>query len=278
MGKTGDESLLGWQAFGLGFLETGGFTLKGQPGNEKPRMHRIVADEAIINRMGFNNPGAEKAAQTLAYVKPRLRIPLFINVGKGKDTAIENAPKEYADIVEILWLCGDGFVLNVSSPNTLGLRALQGKDFLRAVVQAVQDRTKRLPLGRHREPKPILVKVAPDLTDPELDDVLLVLTELRVSGVIATNTTIGREGLSVPTDKAWGLSGPPLFPKSLRMVRYIHVKAPELPIIGCGGIRSLETAYQMRCAGARLLQLYTGLVYHGPRLVPTINRGLSCQL
>ena len=179
MDKTG-QRLPAWQAFGFGFLEAGGFTYKPQPGNPKPRMFRLEKDRAIINRMGFNNPGAEQGARNLARVKPRLNVPLFINMGKGKDTPLEEAPKEYADILECLWPYGDAFVINVSSPNTLNLRALQGKEFFEHVVEAVQARAHRMPLRRGQEPKAILVKIAPDLSDAELDDVISVGRKRRI--------------------------------------------------------------------------------------------------
>src|SRR3989338_5553409 len=277
MDKTG-EALLGWQCFGFGFLEVGGFTRLAQSGNDKPRLFRLLKDRAIINRMGFNNPGATCASVTLADIRPRLRVPLFVNIGKSRDVPLSDAPADYAQTLDILYPHGDIFVVNVSSPNTLNLRKLQGKAFLKDILRAVREKSARHPHAPGKDLKPVLVKLAPDLTAEELNEALEAVVEEGASGIIAANTTISREGLIEPIDEAGGLSGPPLFRRMVAMVRHIHTRLPALPIIAVGGIRGADTAYQTLLAGASLAQLYTGLVYEGPGLVEKINRGLAARL
>lgn len=274
MDKTG-EVLLGWQCLGFGFLEVGGFTRFPQSGNEKPRLFRLVKDRSIINRMGFNNPGAVAAKDTLANISARIRIPLFINIGKSKDVPLAQAPADYAQTFDILYPWGDAFVVNVSSPNTLNLRTLQGKAFLKDILRAIREKSVRHPRAPGEDLKPVLVKIAPDLSQEELDEALEAVVEENASGIIATNTTVSRDGLIEPINETGGLSGPPLFRRMVAMVRYIHNKLPSLPIIGVGGICSAGTAYQALIAGANLVQMYTGLVFEGPGLVRKINRGLA---
>lgn len=274
MDKTG-EALLGWQCFGFGFLEVGGFTRFPQSGNEKPRLFRLLKDFSIVNRMGFNNPGAEAARDTLAKISARIRVPLFINIGKSKDAPLAQAAEDYAQTFDILYPWGDVFVVNVSSPNTLNLRKLQGKAFLKDILRAVREKSVRHPRAPGEDLKPVLVKLAPDLSEEELGEVLETVAEENASGIIATNTTVSREGLIEPINETGGLSGPPLFRRAVEMVRYIRARLPTLPIIGVGGMHNTDTAYQMLLAGANLVQLYTGLVYEGPGLVKRINRGLA---
>lgn len=276
MDKTG-EAVLGWRCFGFGFLEVGGFTRFPQKGNGKPRLFRAAQDRALINRMGFNNPGAEKVAVTLEAVAAVMpEPPLFINIGKSKDVPLEDAPGDYAQTFGRLYPYGDAFVINVSSPNTPGLRELQGKTHLKEILRAIREKALRHPhpLGQNMELKPVLVKISPDLYGTELDEVLEAVTEENASGIVATNTTTSREGLFETTGEAGGLSGPPLFGRAVAMVRYIHERLPELPIIGVGGISSEEAALDMLLAGANLIQLCTGLVYEGPFLVRRINKNL----
>src|SRR3989338_287760 len=215
----------GWQNIGFGFLEVGDVTPLPQTGNKKKRVFRLVRDRAIINRMGLNGPGAEAVAEILRAVRSRIKVPLFINIGKGKDTPLENAPDDYAFVMGRLYPYGDAFVANVSSPNTKDLRMLQGKNYLDAIILEMQKKRERLMRNGGKQPwKPILVKIAHDLSPKETNEILEVCVERNVDGIIATNTTISREGVSddLLAEEAGGLSGPPLFPKALEMVRYIH--------------------------------------------------------
>ncbi|WP_426490232.1 quinone-dependent dihydroorotate dehydrogenase [Hymenobacter sp. 102] len=261
-------------ALGFGFVEIGTVTPRPQPGNPQPRLFRLPQDAALVNRMGFNNHGAEAAA---ARLRQRRNRDLIIggNIGKNKDTPNELAAHDYVACVEALHEVVDYFVVNVSSPNTPGLRQLQEREPLIELLQQVQERNQSLP-----RPRPLLLKIAPDLTDPQLDDILLIARETNLSGLVATNTTISRDNLTTPAADvanlgAGGLSGKPLRRRATEVIRYLsqHSRG-NLPIIGVGGIHSAQDAREKLEAGACLLQLYTGFIYEGPSLVQQINREL----
>ncbi|MDO8623953.1 MAG: quinone-dependent dihydroorotate dehydrogenase [bacterium] len=275
MTKSGRE-LLGWWMFGFGFLEMGGITKDRQAGNKGTRMFRNVPARVLFNRMGFNNPGAYNTALFLCRSAP-LECPLFINIGKSKSATNEKAAADYAETFETLYQYGDVFVLNPSSPNTPGLRELQGKVFLRGILAAVNEVR-----GRMREKglgyKKVLVKLAPDLPPEGLKNALEAVFEEGANGVVAANTTITKLGVECPTTEMVGMSGPPLFELSLPMVAEIHKQLPELPIIAVGGIDSGEKMYQMAKKGASLGQLFTGIVYEGFGLTSRINLELDAIL
>ena len=255
---------------GFGFIEVGTVTPLPQSGNEKPRMFRLTDDEALINRMGFNNVGVDVVAARLKYVK---RDGLIIggNIGKNKITPNEDAVSDYIKCFDKLFDVVDYFVVNVSSPNTPGLRELQEKEPLKNLLGTLQSRNERGGTSR-----PILLKIAPDLTDSQLDDIIEIVTESGIAGVIATNTTISRTGLkSVMKDETGGLSGRPLTKRSTEVIRYLSTKSNKaFPIIGVGGIHSPEDAVEKLQAGASLIQIYTGFIYEGPGLVKKINKKL----
>jgi dihydroorotate dehydrogenase len=256
---------------GFGFIEIGTLTPKGQPGNDKPRLFRVKADEGIINRMGFNNDGVEAAIENLK--KRKTSIVIGGNIGKNKVTENEDADKDYAMAFEALFAYVDYFVVNVSSPNTPNLRALQEKEPLTNLLRSLQTLNDAKPAR-----KPILLKIAPDLTDSQLDDIIDIVQEVKLDGVIATNTTISRENLKTPSGEierigAGGLSGKPVRARSTEVIRYLAEKSGKsFPIIGVGGIHSAEDALEKLDAGADLIQLYTGFIYEGPALVKRINR------
>ena len=256
---------------GFGHVEIGTVTPVAQPGNDKPRLFRLKPDRALINRMGFNNHGAQAAAELLLH-RPK-GIIVGGNIGKNKSTPNENAVDDYVKCFEALHSVVDYFVVNVSSPNTPGLRALQEKGPLLAILAALATRN-----TQRGNPKPILLKIAPDLTNEQLDDVVAVVKESGIQGVVATNTTVGRDGLETPKGDvdamgAGGLSGAPLRARSTEMVRYLRERLPKpMVIIGVGGIDSAEAAMEKLDAGADLVQVYTGLVYEGPALLDRINR------
>ncbi|HET6296446.1 MAG TPA: quinone-dependent dihydroorotate dehydrogenase [Kribbella sp.] len=269
-------ALPAWRALGFGFVEVGTVTAHPQPGNPKPRLFRLVESEAVINRMGFNNLGSEALAQRLAGYGD-LGYPLGISIGKSKVTPLEDAVEDYVTSLQRLYRYGDYFAVNVSSPNTPGLRSLQDAGHLRELLTALHHEALST-----REPKPILVKIAPDLTEQAIDELLGVCTEVGVAGIIATNTTIGRTGLA-PADEplateAGGLSGQPLTEISAKTVAHIYAETGgALPIIGVGGILNPNDASRLFDAGASLVQLYTGLIYRGPGLVRRTNRHLARQ-
>ena len=259
--------------FGFGFIEIGTLTPLPQPGNERPRLFRLPADRGIINRMGFNNGGAAAAAERLR--KRKSRIIIGGNIGKNKTTPNDSAFEDYRKAFLTLEPVVDYFVVNVSSPNTPGLRELQEKEPLRALLAGV----KKLSL-QSAHPKPVLLKIAPDLTNTQLDDIIDILTSTGTDGVIATNTTIVREGLITSRDTvdrigAGGLSGAPLHARSNEVIRYLRVRlGPSYPIIGVGGIMSANDALEKLAAGADLVQLYTGFVYEGPGLIKKILKSI----
>jgi dihydroorotate dehydrogenase len=269
-----------WAAMGFGFVEIGSVTALSQPGNPKPRLFRLPNDEAIINRMGFNNDGAEIVAARLKKLRETetLTTPIGINLGKSKVTPLEYAHEDYKRSLELLYPYGDYFVINVSSPNTPGLRELQGKDKLEILLATVRDfiteeRGKRKEESETPNPKPILLKIAPDLTYEQLDEILELIERYGLSGIIATNTTIAREGLITQIDETGGLSGKPLTKRSLELLRYIRSQT-KLPIISVGGIFTERDVFERLEAGAVLLQIYTGLVYKGPTLAKRLNNSL----
>ncbi|MBX9850209.1 MAG: quinone-dependent dihydroorotate dehydrogenase [Cytophagaceae bacterium] len=258
---------------GFGFIEIGTVTPKPQPGNEKPRLFRLKPDNALINRMGFNNSGVKAIAERLR--KRKTTIIIGGNIGKNKNTLNEEALKDYEESYDELFDCVDYFVVNVSSPNTPGLRALQEKEPLKRILLALEGKNQK-----KNRPKPILLKIAPDLTNEQLDDIISIVLETRISGVIATNTTINRRGLHTPAASiekigAGGLSGKPLKNRSTEVIRYLHQHSQgRFPIIGVGGIHSEEDALEKLKAGASLIQLYTGFIYEGPGLIKRINKAI----
>lgn len=253
---------------GFGFIEVGTVTPKGQPGNPKKRLFRLTQDEAIINRMGFNNDGVEIMIQQLK--KKKTDLIIGGNIGKNKITPNEKANDDYIICFEALFDYVDYFVVNVSSPNTPNLRALQDKEPLQKLLSELQ-------LLNHKKtsPKPILLKIAPDLTNEQLDDVVDIVENTKIDGVIATNTTISRDGLktkNVNNIGAGGLSGKPLKDRSTEVIKYLATKSKKsFPIIGVGGIHSPQDALEKLDAGADLVQIYTGFIYEGPKLVRKIN-------
>jgi dihydroorotate dehydrogenase len=261
-------------ALGFGFVEIGTVTPQPQPGNPQPRLFRLPQDEALVNRMGFNNSGAVAAASRLRQRRNRNLI-IGGNIGKNKNTPNAQAADDYVACVEALHEVVDYFVVNVSSPNTPNLRELQEREPLIQLLQAVQERNASLPV-----PRPLLLKIAPDLTDSQLDDILLIARETKLSGLVATNTTISRTGLRtgeahVAALGAGGLSGRPLRQRATEVIRYLHRHSGgALPIIGVGGIHSPEDAQEKLAAGASLVQLYSGFIYEGPGLVKRINQGV----
>ncbi len=264
-------------SLGFGFVEVGTVTPRPQAGNPRPRLFRLSRDEALINRMGFNNDGVDAMVDRLKRGKPKGLI-VGGNIGKNKDTPNAQAEEDYLLCFEALFPYVDYFVVNVSSPNTPNLRELQEKEPLSRLLNSLQERNRRKPA-----PKPILLKIAPDLTEGQLDDILDIVQRTHIDGVIATNTTISREGLREPGSRiesigAGGLSGRPLKQRSTELIRYLKEKSDgRLFIIGVGGIASPEDAIEKLQAGASLIQAYTGLVYEGPGLVRRINRALATR-
>lgn len=258
--------------FGFGFIEIGTVTPLPQPGNDKPRMFRLPADEALINRMGFNNQGVDVVAHRLSKLD-RKNLIIGGNIGKNKQTPNEDALSDYIKCFDRLFDVVDYFVVNVSSPNTPGLRELQEKEPLKHILNSLQERNRKNDISR-----PILLKIAPDLTDSQLNDIIEIVTETKIAGVIATNTTISREGLSSPENlhqEGGGLSGKPLTKRSTEVIRYLSQNSDKaFTIIGVGGIHSPEDALEKINAGATLVQIYTGFVYEGPALVKRILKGL----
>ncbi len=266
-------ALSAWEALGFGFVEAGTLTAQAQPGNPKPRMFRVPERRALINRLGFNNGGAAAAAARFAGLRAAGRwpsVPVGINIGKSKATPLEHATSDYVRSLEMLHPYGDYFVLNVSSPNTPGLRSLQGRDELDALLRAVQEKNRSFPL-----PRPMLVKIAPDLTFSQIEEILELAGHHQLAGIVATNTTIDHTSLppSAPKEQG-GLSGMPLRERSTVIVRFLAQRT-ALPIIAVGGVSDAGSAREKLDAGAALVQLYTGFVYGGPTLVPEICRELA---
>jgi len=264
-------------ALGFGFVEIGTITAKGQPGNPRPRLFRLPADEALVNRMGFNNPGADAVASRLS--RTPIETVLGVNLGKSKVTPLEEATEDYLYSLDRLQRFARYLVVNVSSPNTPGLRSLQEAGPLRELLRAVVERA-RANAGA-TPPPPVLVKLAPDLTDPQVDQAVEIALEEGVSGIVAVNTTVSRAGLRTTAGMlerigAGGLSGAPIRERAREVVSRIYSRTRgSVPIVGVGGIASAEEAWERIRAGASLVQLYTGFVYEGPEVVRRINRGLS---
>jgi len=259
--------------FGFGFIEIGTVTPKGQPGNDKPRLFRLKEDEAIINRMGFNNDGTEVVIENLK--NKRTNLIIGGNIGKNKVTPNEEANNDYKLAFNALFDYVDYFVVNVSSPNTPNLRELQEKEPLKQLLQSLKDEN-----NLKKVQKPILLKIAPDLTNEQLDDIIEIVNEVKLDGVIATNTTISRADLKTDSEfvdsiGAGGLSGKPLKERSTEVIKYLAEKSNKsFPIIGVGGIHSAEDAIEKLNAGADLIQLYTGFIYEGPALIKRINKAI----
>jgi dihydroorotate dehydrogenase len=262
------------EVLGFGFVEIGTVTPKPQPGNEAPRVFRLPKDKALINRMGFNNDGVMAVAERLR----RRNTSLLIggNIGKNKVTPNEDAWRDYEICFKELFDCVDYFVVNVSSPNTPGLRALQEKESLLKILGNLQHIN-----NGHAKPKPLLLKIAPDLTESQLEDIMTLTREVNLSGLVATNTTISREGLKTPSGEvekmgAGGLSGLPLRSRSTEVVSFLcHGLEGKIPVIASGGIFTAADAKEKLNAGASLVQLWTGFIYEGPSIVKNICAGLS---
>ena len=264
-----------WPALGFGFVELGTVTAHDQPGNDKPRLFRLRSSEAIINRMGFNNAGAAALAETL-HETGSIGIPVGISLGKSKATPVDQAVGDYLTSLRAVHRYADYIAVNVSSPNTPGLRSLQEKEPLLELLGALTGSAKALAAGR--QPVPVLVKIAPDLTDAAIAELLQVCVETGISGVIATNTTLARDGIAFADrdllGEAGGLSGAPLRRRALDVVRFVAGHT-NLPVIGVGGIGAPEHGMAMLDAGAALLQIYTGFIYAGPGLVTGLNKAIS---
>jgi dihydroorotate dehydrogenase len=267
-------------ALGFGFIEVGSVTNEAQPGSPKPRVFRLAKDRALINRLGFNNIGAKRVAEDLRRHRPD--CILGVNIGKSRSVPIEDAIPDYLASFEAVYDVADYIAVNVSSPNTPNLRALQQHELLEDLLSSLQRRNDELSKrGSLKQPKPLLLKIAPDLSEAEIESIVDVALRTNVSGVIATNTTIKREGLRTSIDEVracgeGGLSGAPLRERSDRVISLIYRTARgKLPIIGVGGVFTAEDAWNKICAGASLIQLYTGFVYEGPGVVKRINEGLA---
>lgn len=258
--------------FGFGFIEIGTVTPLPQQGNEKPRMFRLPKDEALINRMGFNNQGVDVVAHRLSRID-RKGLIIGGNIGKNKITPNEDALGDYIKCFDRLFDVVDYFVVNVSSPNTPGLRELQEKEPLKNILNTLQQRNLKNDISR-----PILLKIAPDLSNSQLDDIIEIVIETKIAGVIATNTTISREGLTSEEklkNESGGLSGKPLARRSTEVIRYLSEHSNKaFAIIGVGGIHSAKDALEKIDAGASLVQIYTGFIYEGPGIVKRILKGL----
>ena len=265
------EAVPAWQSLGFGFIEVGTVTAQGQPGNERPRLFRLPRDEAIVNRMGFNNEGAEAMGRRLERLRSRqvLQVPLGVNLGKSKVTPAEQAADDYRRSFERLGELADYVVVNISSPNTPGLRDLQRVDEVERIVAAIQRPNQRL-----RRPRPLLVKLAPDLADEDAIACARAALDAGCAGLILTNTTIRFEGLLSPTDGlSGGLSGRPLLERSTDLLKTVRAAlGPKPVLIGVGGILDPDGAAAKLAAGADLIQIYTGLIYRGPGLVRQLLR------
>ena len=282
------DAVPAWAALGFGFSELGGVTWHAQPGNPAPRLFRAVTDEAIVNRMGFNNPGAEALAAKLSEWRASGRWPMHpvgINLGKSKVTPLEQAAEDYANSFRALRGLADFFVVNVSSPNTPGLRQLQDKAALDEILAAIQRQNGiQNPESRIQNQKPILVKVAPDLSFEALDEILELTEKRNVAGIVATNTTITRPETNDAAAKrvyaeTGGLSGRPLRDRSTEVIRHLFRQTRgKLPIIGVGGIFNASDAWEKITAGASLVQIYTGLIYEGPGIARAVVGGLHERL
>lgn len=267
-------------ALGFGFIEVGTVTNEAQPGNPKPRLFRLPEDRALINRLGFNNVGAKQVAETVRRARPA--CVLGVNIGKSRSVPVEAAIPDYLASFDAVYDVADYIAINVSSPNTPGLRELQQHKLLEDLLSALQQRNNEL-RTRNSLPrtKPLLLKIAPDLTEADVDDIIHVALRTDVAGIIATNTTIARDGLRTSPDRVkqcgeGGLSGAPLGAKSNQVISLVYrASRGKLPIIGVGGVFTAADAWEKICAGASLVQLYTGFIYVGPAVAKRINEGLA---
>ena len=266
-------------ALGFGFIEVGTVTSEAQPGNPKPRLFRLPEDRALINRLGFNNCGAAQLAENIRRHRPS--CVLGVNIGKSRSVAIEDAIPDYLKSLSAIYDVADYIAVNVSSPNTPNLRELQQATRLQDLLGTLQQRIKELAQGQATQSKPLLLKIAPDLAEADIESIIEVASRTNVAGIIATNTTISRDGLLTPANEVQGygdggLSGAPLRKGSNRVISQIHrLTQGKLPIIGVGGVFTAEDAWEKICAGASLIQLYTGFIYEGPGVARRINRGLA---
>ncbi len=286
MDKNG-SAVPSWQSIGYGFCEIGGVTFHEQPGNPKPRMFRATKDKALINRMGFNNIGARALKEKLQFWKDKglwPDSPVGINLGKSKVTPLEEAPSDYLGSIKILWNHADFFVINVSSPNTPGLRDLQESKNLDSIIKNCCEINKQKSVEKGTLEKPLLVKIAPELGEGFLEDIVKLVKKYKLSGIVATNTTIQRpKAKHKSSEKVYqekgGLSGAPLKDQSTEMIRKIFkMTNGKIPIIGVGGIFTADDAWEKITAGASILQLYTGLVFEGPSIAKNIVKGLNKRL
>ena len=274
-----DKNAVAWRAapaLGFGHVEIGTVTLHPQTGNARPRMFRLPAHEALINRLGFPNQGAEAVAKRLAaYPSKKRAIPLGINLGKSKTVPLEQAANDYLASFNLLADHADYFVINVSSPNTPELRRLQSQEFLPGLLQLMRKIARDRARKFGARPVPLLLKIAPDLTFAEIDELLVTVAEHEIDGIIATNTTITRPGIEGETEGG-GLSGHPVHAKVVEIVRFISLATKgKLPIIGCGGVLEPADAHRLMDNGASLVQIYTGLVYRGPFFARELAHALS---
>ena len=284
MDKKG-EAINGWQSIGLSFAEIGGITMLEQIGNPKPRMFRSAKHKALVNRMGFNNPGSENMQNTLKVHYSRFgkpRIPIWVNLGKSKLTDNNDAHTDYSTTLKRLWQYADSFVINVSSPNTPNLRDLQGEDELRKIISSCMKVNAEQALEHESKHKPILVKVAPDMSFEQLEQIVTVAIDTGCSGIVATNTTVSRneefEG-DTKLAEVGGMSGRPLKDKSTEFIKHIYrFTDGKFPIVGVGGIMNAEDAWEKITAGASLIQAYSGFVFEGPSLSKQIVNGLHKKL
>jgi len=265
-------------ALGFGHLELGTVTSVPQRGNRRPRIWRLPKDKALINAMGFNNQGAIQIAQNLK-AAGKLPIPVGVNIGKSIGTPpddMQEVVRDYSDSLRAVYPFADYICINVSSPNTPGLTKLQEKERLTILLEALQEEA--IPFSSCGKRKPMLLKIAPDMSWNALDEVLQVCSDQQIDGIVATNTTTDRQGLHTIPQSEGGISGIPLKAKTLITVEHIHRQAPTLPIIGVGGVFHLEDVLQLLEGGASLVQVYTGLIYKGPFLARTLNKGLERRM
>ena len=266
------EGVTTWPRLGFGFMELGTFTPRPQPGNPRPRIFRLPTEQGLINRLGFPNAGVEEVARRLEEIKDEGRwpaTPVGLNIGKNKDTPLTEAGRDYVTCFRRLRDLGDYFVVNVSSPNTPGLRELQGGKFLDAILGPLRDED---PQAKH----PLLIKIAPDLDEAALADIANAVEKFRLAGIVATNTTVDKTGLSVQEEG--GASGRPLTTRSTEIIGAMHrLTAGRVPIVGVGGIFTADDAREKLAAGASLLQVYTGFIYEGPLLARRLCEGLAAQ-
>jgi len=268
-----------WAALGFGFAELGTVTAEAQPGNPRPRIFRLPADEGLINRLGFNNDGAQAVAARLARDWRPPPIPIGINIGKSRVTALEDATADYLRSLRALYRFADYLAINVSSPNTPGLRDLQAEDQLAGLLAALARAGGELAAELNVRERPLLVKISPDLGDEAVAAAVEVAIASGARGLIATNTTLARDGLRTAIDQAGGLSGRPLRGRATHTIRVAHqAAAGRLPIVGVGGIFDADDAWEKLQAGASLVQIYTGLIYEGPFLARRIVRGLAARI